>query len=182
MKVEGPSKSDKTGKSGKARKSRGAEGGGFDKLVSGASGETTQASGVSQVNPAGAVDALLAVQEVADATSGASRGKARAEFLLQKLDEIRLGILNGAIPRKTLEDLTRTINMKRDKIDDERLVEILDEVDLRAQVELAKLERAEELQKKAAKSAAESSGESSGESGAEESAGDAGQGEGPQRA
>jgi len=154
MKVEGPSKSEKSGKSGKARStSRSADGGGFDKLVSGASGEDTQATGVSQAAPASAVDALLAVQEVADATSGASRGKARAEFLLQKLDEIRFGILNGAVPRKTLEDLTRTINMKRDKIDDEGLVEILDEIDLRAQVELAKLERAEELRKKAAESA-----------------------------
>lgn len=163
MKVDGPSKSDKTGKSGKAKsKSRSSDGGGFDKLVSGASGEDTKTSGVSQVNPASSVDALLAVQEVADATSGASRGKARAEFMLQKMDEIRLGILDGAIPRKSLEDLTRTINMKRDKIDDENLVEILDEIDLRAQVEIAKLERAEAIQKQAAEKAAEQAARESG--------------------
>ena len=149
MKVEGPSKSGKVSKT-KSKTGKSGQGSGFDKLVSGAAGDSAGASGVSSSSPVSAVDALLAVQETADATSGKSRAKARAEVLLQKLDELRMGLLAGAIPRKTLVDLTRVINMRRDQIDDANLTEILDEIDLRAQVELAKLEVAAAAERKKA--------------------------------
>ncbi len=86
-----------------------------------------------------AIDPLLAVQEVADATSDTTRAKARAEVVLARLDELRTDILSGRIPRERLRDLTRLVRAKRTAISDPKLAEILDEIELRAEVELTKL-------------------------------------------
>ena len=85
------------------------------------------------------VNPLLAVQEVADATSERAHAKARAEAMLERLDDIRIGLLTGFVPRNRLEDLLRLVNDERSSAIDDRLGEVLDEIELRAKVELAKL-------------------------------------------
>ena len=85
------------------------------------------------------VNPLLAVQEVADATSERAHATARAEAMLERLDDIRIGLLSGFVPRDRLEDLLRLVNDKRSRAGDGRLGEVLDEIELRAKVELAKL-------------------------------------------
>ena len=45
------------------------------------------------------VDSLIALQEVGDSTSGQSRAVIRGEKLLNLLDEVRLGLLSGRIPK-----------------------------------------------------------------------------------
>ncbi len=82
---------------------------------------------------------LLAVQEVADATSGRAHAKARGEAMLERLDDIRIGLLSGFVPRSRLEDLLRLVNDERAGAVDGRLGEVLDQIELRAKVELAKL-------------------------------------------
>ncbi len=86
------------------------------------------------------VDALVALQGVGDATSGRSRAAQRGELLLERLEDIRLGLLTGAIPRDRLERLAGVLRSKREETGDARLSELLDEIELRAQVELAKLD------------------------------------------
>lgn len=86
----------------------------------------------------GGVDALLALQEVADAATGRSKGLARANDLLDRLDEIRHGLLMGALSRDGLQDLARAVRQQRSETADPKLGEILDEIELRAAVELAK--------------------------------------------
>ena len=89
------------------------------------------------------LDALLSVQEAADSSSeeAAKRGRQRASQMLDLLDQLRVGILTGGIPSATLEQLTRTIATHRDNVMDPKLAGLLDEIDLRVQVELAKLGR-----------------------------------------
>ncbi len=91
--------------------------------------------------PVSHVDALLAVQEVSDATSSKSKARKRAEKLLEGLDEIRHGLLVGGISENKLRALRDLCRQDRSKVDDPRLQAVLDEVDLRAAVELAKFER-----------------------------------------
>ncbi len=96
-------------------------------------------AGVGSVAPGNAVDGLLALQEVPDAADGRSKGLARGADLLDRLDEIRHALLRGAISRERLAELHRYVLAKKTVVDDARLGAILDEIDLRASVELAKL-------------------------------------------
>lgn len=89
------------------------------------------------------VDAILSVQEVPDAVDRRSRGLAKqyGEDLLEQLEKIRDGLLVGAIPVRQLTDLAQMMRQKRRKTDDPHLMAILDEIELRAEVEIAKLTR-----------------------------------------
>ena len=53
--------------------------------------------------------------------------------------KIRHALLSGGLPESRLNALSQVVQSRREEVDDPRLVEILDEIDLRAQVELAKL-------------------------------------------
>ncbi len=107
-----------------------------DHLVAGEAGAPTGNSNSS--TPVSAVDSLLVLQEVPDATSGTSRAKLRAQDLLDQLDEVRHGLLAGALSRRMLDRLARIARSERQSVDDPRLQELLDEIELRAAVELAK--------------------------------------------
>lgn len=61
--------------------------------------------------------------------------------MLDLLDDVRHGLLRGAIPVSKLESLLTAVRNQRDHVDDPRLAEILDEIEVRAAVELAKLDR-----------------------------------------
>jgi hypothetical protein len=62
---------------------------------------------------------------------------------LTLLDEVRDGLLAGGIPRVTLNRLALAIAKRRESFAEPKLQTVLDEIDLRARVELAKLEQAE---------------------------------------
>lgn len=97
---------------------------------------------VAQPNRIAKIDALLALQEVADPVEGRRRAVRRSSRLLDQLDEIRHGLLLGAIPRTRLQSLAEALKSEREHVSDPRLVEVIDEIELRAQVELAKLQLA----------------------------------------
>jgi hypothetical protein len=87
---------------------------------------------------------VLAAQEVGEeAEQGARRQLARrGEDILDRLDEIRRDILLGGVPRERLETLAQTLRQRRTQVSDPRLIAILDDIELRAAVEIAKLTRA----------------------------------------
>lgn len=85
------------------------------------------------------VDGLFALQEVADGLTGRRRAVARGKSLLDKLDELRLALLDGAVPRARLYDLARLAREQGPLVDDPQLAEVLAEIELRVAVELAKL-------------------------------------------
>src|SRR3546814_13241298 len=96
--------------------------------------------------PAGgvqSVDSVLSVQEVGDRQGNARRARERAELMLDRLDDIRHGLLTGAIPKDRLEELATTLRRQREAVDDPRLGAIRDENVLRPRVELAQLRSAE---------------------------------------
>jgi hypothetical protein len=135
MKVEGPSNLHGASPARRTGRSEGGSGGAFARLV----GETGGTASLSAANPLAGVSGVLALQEVDDATARASRGKKRAQEMLDKLDEIRHGLLAGELPRDKLRELSHVVQSRRMHVDDPRLGEVLDQIDLRAQVELAKL-------------------------------------------
>ncbi len=101
-------------------------------------GESEEASASSGISSTSGISAILGAQEVEDALDHASRGKMRAEDILDRLEDLRLQLLAGTISREKLLQLTRIVSSRRAQVTDPRLAEILDAIDLRAQVELAK--------------------------------------------
>ena len=88
-----------------------------------------------------ALDTLLTVQEIPDATAGRRRAVQRGDALLDRLDDVRLALLTGVLPRERLEQLARLAGTSRAQVTDPRLNAVLDEIDLRVAVELAKLDQ-----------------------------------------
>ncbi len=88
------------------------------------------------------IDALLGLQEVDDVTERKARAKKRATGLLDQLDDIRNCLLMGEMPPHQLNALRNCIAQEKIGVDDPRLAGLLEEIDLRAEVELAKLEAA----------------------------------------
>lgn len=94
--------------------------------------------GVSGLSALGGIGAILGVQEVDDATQRASKGKKRASQLLEQLDDVRMGLISGVLSKDQLLRLSSMVQSEKQAVDDPRLAEILDDIDLRARVELAK--------------------------------------------
>lgn len=93
--------------------------------------------------PISSVDALLSLQEIPDATGGRSKGLLYGKDMLDHLESIRRDILLGSIPKARLKALSDTIKRRRDQFQEPGLADVLDQIELRARVELAKLEVAE---------------------------------------
>jgi hypothetical protein len=88
------------------------------------------------------VDALLALQGVASPAGERAKAVRRGRDMLDMLDEIRRGLLEGVVSESTLKQLAGLINVKREDFVDPGLSQVLDDIDLRARVELAKLQYA----------------------------------------
>ena len=99
-----------------------------------------QAQIVAGPGPIAALDSILALQDMGDATDGRSKGLAHGEQLLDILDSVRDGLLAGGIPRATLNRLAVAVTRRHDVFADPKLQDVLDQIELRAHVELAKLE------------------------------------------
>jgi len=113
---------------------------GFAESLSGG-GSSGSAQGSGRTGGVSNLDSLLALQEVPDATAGRSKARQRGERLLQRLEELRDGLLHGRMAPDAIRRLADETESARAEVDDPQLAEILDEIDLRAQVELAKLRR-----------------------------------------
>ncbi|MDX9859377.1 MAG: flagellar assembly protein FliX [Rhodospirillales bacterium] len=107
------------------------------------SAETPAPAAPVDTHAVGTVESILAVQEVPDAPEERSRGLARqyGDDLLDRLESLRRDILVGAVPKDKLANLARALRAQRGQTDDPRLKEIIDEIELRARVEIAKLTR-----------------------------------------
>lgn len=142
MKIEGPSKTQKASKSDKASKT-GKTDGTFGAMVASAAKETSAASATQSIAK---VDALLMVQGVESATERAARRRMRdrGDQVLRQLDHLRLGILTGNLTIGQVVDIADVVASHREKINDPKMTAVLDEIDLRAQIEIAKMRKAME--------------------------------------
>jgi Class II flagellar assembly regulator len=111
----------------------------FSKLLE----QPESTSSVSASTGIGSVDALLAAQSV-EASGEEERRQARQHGtdILDRLDEIRHGLLMGTLSRSQLLNLAALVRGRRNAILDPKLRELMDEIELRAEVEIAKLEAA----------------------------------------
>jgi hypothetical protein len=137
MKVEGPGKTSGPRAASKAGAKKTGDGA-FSSLI-GESETAEPASAVTGPSAIARLDALLALQEAGDGASGpARRAKKRGEALLDQLDQVRVGLLSGGIPRTALQQMAQMVNARRESVMDPVLAALLDDIDLRVQVELAK--------------------------------------------
>lgn len=114
--------------------------GGFS--LSGAAG-SERAAAAGPAAAAGAVtnvSALMALQGVEDPTERRRRAVRRGGGLLDRLDELKLAMLGGEAGEAALDRLARAVREERPADPDAGLTAVLDQIDLRAAVELAKAE------------------------------------------
>jgi hypothetical protein len=91
-------------------------------------------------SPVFGIDALLSLQGIGgDGGGGGRRAIAYGNEILDRLELLRLDILDGRIPAGRLEELAQVLRSGRSTVVDERLSALLDEIELRAEIELAKL-------------------------------------------
>lgn len=140
MKIEGPGSA--RGTDGAKKSSKTAKGDSHfgDFVTTGpASNE-----GVKTTQSIGSVDSLLALQGADDPTAQSSkkRMKQRAGVILGELEKLRVAMLTGNVTVGHMIDIADVIASHREKIIDPGLTAIMDEIDLRAQVELAKMRMA----------------------------------------
>jgi Class II flagellar assembly regulator len=86
------------------------------------------------------LESILSLQEVDEPPERRRRAVARGASLLDRLDALRLALLDGTLSRSTLESLASVIRANRQDVGDPQLQMVLDEIELRAAVELAKYE------------------------------------------
>lgn len=114
--------------------------GGADNVFNLSDAVPQRAASVSGPGTIAAVESILTLQGMDNSTSGRSKGVAQGEQLLDMLDQVRDGLLSGGIPRTTLNRLAHAVGRRHETFADPRLQTVLDEIELRARVELAKLE------------------------------------------
>ncbi len=137
MKVEGPKKSQSTAQSRKSSAASGSDSVDFSQYIQ--SGPET--ASVSTAMAITNVDSLLAVQAAEDPTERAARRRMqdRSDKIIDGLEKIRIAMLNGTLTVGHMIDIADIVASHREKIQDPKLTDIMDEIDLRAQVELAKM-------------------------------------------
>ncbi|AGH98450.1 flagellar assembly protein FliX [Micavibrio aeruginosavorus] len=140
MKIEGPNKTSQTS-STRSKDKAGATGASFGDFMTGGTAETAAPATARAIAQ---VDALLAAQEVEDPAARAARRRmvGRADSVLDQLEAIRLGLLTGTLTVGDILNIADVVAQHRERIQDPGLTAILDEIDLRAQIEIAKMRMA----------------------------------------
>ena len=113
---------------------------GFTIAPGASSGATAQAQAASSASGVSDVSALMALQGVESDTERRKRAVRRGGGLLDRLEELKLALLSGESGAASLERLSRSLREERPADPDPVLTDVLDQIDLRAAVELAKAE------------------------------------------
>ena len=129
--------------SAKKAKTKGARGSDFSVHLQEATEAAEGGGEVSDTAPVSSVDAILSVQEVPDALKDTQRRAIMewGEDVLDKLEEIRRDILLGRISKERLVTLAQGLRARKARIDDPALKAIIEDIELRAEVEIAKFSR-----------------------------------------
>ena len=121
---------------------RTAQTAGCDSRFAEALSQDTATTAANAPKAVATVDNLFMLQEVAEDLTGRRRAAVkRGDSMLDRLDDIRIALLTGSLPRGQLESLRRMAKERGDVLNDPQLQSVLDEIELRVAVELAKLDR-----------------------------------------
>ena len=111
---------------------------GFSVPSAGSGAPASATASAASVSGLADVSALMALQGVEDPTERRRRAIRRGGGLLDRLDELKLALLSGEAGEGALERLGRGLREERPVDADPALNDLLDQIDLRAAVELAK--------------------------------------------
>jgi hypothetical protein len=117
---------------------RRADGGGFSLSAKDPTASSGKATGVG--GPGG-IEALLVLQGEEDPARRRRRALGRGRDMLDALDGLKASILNGRIAGAELLRIRGLLAERRQASDDPGLDDVLAHIELRAEVELAKLAR-----------------------------------------
>lgn len=123
------------------RKTGGTEASGFADALSEAEG-VKAASAATPVAAMSGVGGLIGINEVDEKEHRRRQAVKRGRFTLEALDQLRNALLMGSLPLSTLRNLEKLVAEERNLVTDPALNAILDDIELRAAVEMAKLEMA----------------------------------------
>ncbi len=126
------------------KKRSGVTGSNFDTYLDEAdaaasTGETLATSPVA----AASLDAMLSLQEMPEEELRRKKAVTRATSALDQLEQLRHSLLLGRIPAYILRNLSNILAEHKERLTDQRLNEVIEDIELRAAVELAKLEMAQ---------------------------------------
>lgn len=136
MKIQGSSGPSQTGA---ARGAGRSAAGGFSLSGAGEASETAEAQRMAGLDGVMTVSALLALQGVEDPLHRRKKAMGRASRLLDILDDLKVAMLEGRAAPSTLDNLARAVREQRESTDDPKLNDVLNQIETRAAVELAKL-------------------------------------------
>ena len=141
MKIEGPRQTGSASKANSTSKA-GPKGASFSSYLS-ETDDTESAADAGRVRGAGGMLGLLSVQANEEATEREQRRQAYdyGEDLLADLDSLRVGLILGEYNHMQLQGLVNRVQQRQKTDNDQGLNDILADIELRAQVELAKLQR-----------------------------------------
>lgn len=100
--------------------------------------ETRAATGGAPAARTSGIEALLALQEVDDPLTGRRKAVARGRDLLDSMEALKADLLAGRVSVERLMRLS-TLLSGREPSGNAALDDVIDEIELRARVELAKL-------------------------------------------
>ena len=102
--------------------------------------EAPRSAGAASAPPTvGGIDALLALQGIEDPRERRKHAVKRGRVALDALDELKIGLLGGALTPATLSKLQSAAAYLKLGSGDEHLDAVLDEIELRVEVEIAKM-------------------------------------------
>jgi hypothetical protein len=102
----------------------------------------TAPSPVSDIQPISTVGALLSLQEMPDEEIQNRKAYQQSKQTIDTLETLRQSLLTGRVPPHVLRDLQHMVRSQKHQGTDPKLQAIVDDIELRAAVELAKLEMA----------------------------------------
>jgi hypothetical protein len=103
------------------------------------SSDTRAGSASTALRTVGGIDALIALQGVEDPAERRKRAVRRGRVALDALDELKIGILGGTLAPATLTRLQSAAASLKDATGDADLDGVLGEIELRVEVEIAKM-------------------------------------------
>jgi hypothetical protein len=128
--------SNATARVGTSSAPRRAGAGGFSVADSDA---PAQAAPAASLRTIGGIDALMALQGENDPAERKRQAVKRGRVALDALDELKIEVLSGALGPSTLSRLKSATADLRDGSGDPRLDHVLAEIELRLEVEIAKI-------------------------------------------
>ncbi len=104
--------------------------------------DTAPALQTADVAQTASVANMLALQELSGEEVNRKKLAQQGKSMLDVLESLRRQLLIGAIPAHMMHDLDRQLAQQKHTVSDPALIDIIEEIELRVAVELAKLQKA----------------------------------------